>query len=370
VSAALRCALWDPAGAKKLSNADFRLFLDGCTEITAETSDPDIRDLIPTLQRLVRNTPEFAPGQAMLALAAWNTATRSLDGQQGSLIATARSALAKAKQLRPDFEDVIAADSMITPASSAQWSHSFPILERGLRLHPDSALLLGLQSQRLMEVGRLGEASQSARQSMTHDPLSARARVNFIDALVYSGRINAAYAELRKFEAIWPNSGALADTRYRLDLRYGDPKSALAQLDRSGVEALTPVALDQSWIAFLQARIDPSPAKIEIALDAFRERYRRDPADIPGYIQALGTFGRADEAFEVTRNSETLDSLEASTDVLFRPHMRSLYADPRFMGLAYRLGLIAYWRETNVWPDFCREPQLPYDCAKEAAKYR
>ena len=36
--------------------------------------------------------------------------------------------------------------------------------------------------------------------------------------------------------------------------------------------------------------------------------------------------------------------------------------------LAAKVGLLAYWEQTGVWPDFCRDPQLPYDCRAEAAK--
>jgi hypothetical protein len=36
------------------------------------------------------------------------------------------------------------------------------------------------------------------------------------------------------------------------------------------------------------------------------------------------------------------------------------------MPLAARLGLVAAWRETGKWPDFCAEPDLPYNCAAVA----
>ena len=48
------------------------------------------------------------------------------------------------------------------------------------------------------------------------------------------------------------------------------------------------------------------------------------------------------------------------------PHMRIVRADPRFMPLAARLGLVDYWLDTDQWPDFCATEKLPYDC-KEAA---
>jgi hypothetical protein len=38
------------------------------------------------------------------------------------------------------------------------------------------------------------------------------------------------------------------------------------------------------------------------------------------------------------------------------------------MQITARAGLVAFWRKTGEWPDFCFEPGLPYDCKKEAAK--
>jgi hypothetical protein len=46
------------------------------------------------------------------------------------------------------------------------------------------------------------------------------------------------------------------------------------------------------------------------------------------------TFGRVDQAFEATNNPVTVDSLEAATDIAFRPNMSSIRNDPRFIGLA------------------------------------
>ncbi|MGH6912049.1 MAG: hypothetical protein ACREEG_17845, partial [Phenylobacterium sp.] len=55
-----------------------------------------------------------------------------------------------------------------------------------------------------------------------------------------------------------------------------------------------------------------------------------------------------------------------SVGLLFFPTMKAFRADPRFMPLTKRLGLLDYWSRSGRWPDFCAEPGLPYDC-KEAA---
>ena len=54
--------------------------------------------------------------------------------------------------------------------------------------------------------------------------------------------------------------------------------------------------------------------------------------------------------------------------MLFRPAFRDFRKDRRFIPLAARFGLVDYWRTTGVWPDYCRDPDLPYDCKVEAAK--
>jgi len=59
-----------------------------------------------------------------------------------------------------------------------------------------------------------------------------------------------------------------------------------------------------------------------------------------------------------------------NTDLLFFDYMAPLRSDPRFIIVAARLGLVAIWRTTNHWPDFCSAPGLPYSCQGMAAKLK
>jgi hypothetical protein len=61
-------------------------------------------------------------------------------------------------------------------------------------------------------------------------------------------------------------------------------------------------------------------------------------------------------------------NLGSSQGWLFEPGMQPAQRDPRFWTLAARLGLIRYWRIRGVWPDFCQEPSLGFDCATRAAQ--
>ena len=368
LSTALSCAMKADASTSKLSTANYRLFLTGCSAAESEYSDLPPADTAATLKQVGQSAPKFAPAFALLALADLNLV--SPGEPDTSLIEDAKRALARAKQLDSSIEEVSVAEALLYFTNKIRWSQGFLVLARGLELHPKSAMLLDLEAKYLMSLGRMSEAADLARQAQGFEPLSGLSTARMIEAVAYSNRIPAAFELLAKAEETWPDSALLDNTRYSLNLRYGDPGTALSQLRKAGANEVGQAAFDDSWTKFLLARMNPSPAAVEAALQSFRDRYKRNPADISGYLQALGTFGRTAEVFQVTSNSAALAALQRATDILFRPHMRSLQFDPRFIGLADRLGLLAFWRTSGHWPDFCSDPLLPYDCKKVAAQYR
>ena len=85
-------------------------------------------------------------------------------------------------------------------------------------------------------------------------------------------------------------------------------------------------------------------------------------------IQILAEFGREQEIYELLMRPGSADPRRLVTDTFFRPGLRKFRRDPRFMVVATRFGLVRHWRQSGKWPDFCFEPDLPYDCKKEAAK--
>jgi len=50
---------------------------------------------------------------------------------------------------------------------------------------------------------------------------------------------------------------------------------------------------------------------------------------------------------------------------MFAPVTRNMRQDPGFVRLADRMGLIAYWRETDKKPDFCTNPASRGECSSE-----
>src|SRR6185437_2006178 len=102
--------------------------------------------------------------------------------------------------------------------------------------HPDNANLFAALGARELFVGRMVDALSASSRAAQLDPSSPATLQNLISAFAYSGNTAAAYTNLRKAEQLWPNAPAVVDARYRLDIRYGDPKEAMSMLDKSIVE--------------------------------------------------------------------------------------------------------------------------------------
>jgi hypothetical protein len=82
----------------------------------------------------------------------------------------------------------------------------------------------------------------------------------------------------------------------------------------------------------------------------------------------LGAFGREEELFSILLEWQHPDEVNSVIEVLFRPALKNFRRDPRMIVVAKRIGLLDHWRQSGKWPDFCREPDMPYDCKTEAAK--
>jgi hypothetical protein len=182
-------------------------------------------------------------------------------------------------------------------------------------------------------------------------------------AYAFVGQFEAAAAELRGAERIWPGALNVVSARHLIDLRYGNARAALVLLTTGQVGVWN---VDEAR-AFLEARIDRSPGKVERALNEARAHFAREPESLSNLSQSLAEFGRVDELIQILLTTDP-ELIPFVPNVLFRPQFRTLHRDRRFMVISKRLGLLDYWRISGKWPDLCAEPDLPYDCRAEAAK--
>lgn len=352
---ALECALMTRE-AGGLRPDLYKKFLTGCTD-GGEDSYEDPHKLAAIMQSIVAQEPRFIP--ARLELIGARLDALNLARLQDSEARAARDAVlsdtAQLRRIAPHLPELKAVDLYLLPDNA--YAKRFDLISELKRDLPGNAGVWGAEATYMQSVGRMRESVNSARRAAELNPLSPFATNQFILALAYSGQIDEARSELAEAERVWAGTGALRDVQFAFHLRFGDPK--IAQQLSSGY-----FTLDDPYV---QARLNPSPENVRRLVEFYRQlKLRREPTRLGGAVQEMGEFGQTDEVFDWLAFLPT-DRIVALGYVLFRPALAGVRSDPRFMQVAKRMGLLHYWRESGRWPDFCLEPNLPYDC-KEVAK--
>ena len=354
----LDCALEGrPAEGKQLPGDSFRLYLNGCA-ILADAYRVDPKRVIPIFTQVVEQAPKFSSGWGKLVLAEAQFVNVEIIFFDRRPAIPVEQHIAAARKLDPHIPEAYVAEFLMLPISS--FDERWRLIERASAVHPNNPDLLTIRAEFLLTVGRLNEAVEAARRAFEFDPLTPGIGNNLIQTLAYAGRTEMAAEELKRAEQRWPGTLTLRDARFRFHLRYGDPRVALQIVRSEGIS--------QEFEEFLVARIDPTPANIERAVNAVRQRGTTSSKAINDLTQLLAQFGREDEAFELIMGWKRTDQAGAMTGMLFRPTLRKFRSHPRFIRVADHLGLLAHWQNSGKWPDFCSAPDLPYDCKAEAAK--
>ena len=352
----LRCATEALApGHPPIKLPTLRLYLNGCAVLSTTMTDP--RTTIPMFQRVTEQAPRFPGGWGKLIIAELEAFKRSWSK---ALQAQLKSDIQKARNVDPALAEIYLAQSWLQPPRPILgWMH---FAEEALAKNPDHAETLENRSIGMLHVGRMGDAVSDARRAVEVEPLSSKARRALIFAMMDAGEFDAARKVLLDAERLWPGATNLLQARYTLEFHYGDPKKAIGLL-HSGQLGFTPPVAHR---AFLEARTTPSSANVDRAIAEARSSFSKT-GDLQFFVHALATFGRIEDLADVLLTTDP-NANPGAIIVFFRPPFARLHRDIRFMEIAERFGLSDYWRKSGKWPDFCFEPDLPYDCKKEAAK--
>jgi tetratricopeptide (TPR) repeat protein len=268
----------------------------------------------------------------------------------------------QAKKLNPRLPEIYIAQAALLPIQA--FEQRSPLFEQAISLNPDNPDLRIVRSEFFSAVGRNNDSLDDAKEAVELNPLSPGYRSNLIQQLTYAGQLAAAEEELRRAEQLWPGSPTIDDARFRLHSRYGDAKDALRLVQSPDFRQSYPT---QDMEKYLLARINPSPANVESAIAAVRSAQLAEGRKLPQLEQLLADFGHDDELYSLLMSLPP-DRLRFVSQVLYRPNFKQFRQNPRFMQIEKRAGMIGFWRKTGKWPDFCFDPDLPYDCKKQAAK--
>lgn len=365
VAAAVRCAVRAHApGAGPIGAAALQRFLRACSLM----DDPGAtQDILTNLRHVTQDAPQFAPGYATLAVFAAE-AEREVDPLLAPPLRVEGAAAAhKALALAPKEGTAYQALEMLVEPHS-NWPERQRLLSRGLALDPANSNLAARQGLMLAGQGRFKEAVIFQRQAVALDPASANNAAELGDTLAAMGSLGQAARVLIRADSLWPQNDHVAGVIFAVAALNGHEREALSMLqDRQTKNVGAEQPERAIWIATLKAMLSRSPDELAKARAMVKDAARDHVIWPPDAVRALSALGDADGALTLA-DSFAAQHPDYEPTYLFKSGTDALRKDPRFMRLAQHLGLVAYWRSQNRWPDFCAARTLPYSCQVEAAR--
>jgi DNA-binding SARP family transcriptional activator len=331
------------------------------------------------LEEAVAREPDFVTARATLALALLGESLMGPPNDRSALKARARREAERAIR-----SDATAAGSaygalylMARGDAPGDLAAAENVLIEGLAKTPRFPYLAMFRCQFLMAVGRPFEGIPFCQRALALRPLASPLGYRYAEILYAARQPNLAAQAIDEAIRLHPEGSQNQRVQFEIAAFSGRPEDALAllhsapPLDLCGcgfpnfsVEGVKAMEL------FLQARKSGSAADADRAMAAL-DAATRDRLLHPRYfIFAAAALGRLDAAFDMLDKVAALAPYLLAWDpgMLLEGPSRPLQRDPRFWPLAAKAGLVRYWRTRGVWPDFCADPTLPYECRKEAAR--
>jgi tetratricopeptide (TPR) repeat protein len=312
------------------------------------------------MKQVTQEAPQFAPAHSDLAVMLAYFAPTLPPDQAASMRRDARTEANRALAIDPQNAESYVALSLLAPPTDLSAREA--LLRKGLAANPNSASANGILAHRLGDVGRVDEAVGFIQKAAAEDPFGNDWLGDAVYFLSGAGRTQAADSAVSQINRSWPEDRVLWWDRFQANIEERRWDAALANLDEPSSALLTP-ATTQGLRVFLAAAKSPTPASLARARTYLLESANGSVVDLKLSISGLAALGLRDDAFQLAgRFQPGPDTVGADSAFLFFMSTAPMRRDPRFMQLAERIGLLKYWRTTGKWPDFCREPGLPYAC--------
>lgn len=329
-----------------------------------ETQDPgSTLTAIALLSEATQAAPDSAMAWGGLAMA-YAVRKRVVPlPERAGLDARSRAASKTALDLDPTEGRALAALRMLEP-SYRKWGE----VERGNRAaldkNPKIPILLFIMSDLLGNVGRWKEATSfSSRFDRSKFMLPGADRKVIIN-LWASGDLEGADRALDMAVKQWPQHPQIFRTRIAYLMYTGRPGEALEILRR---QSDWPLEVRPEFIEAIGAAAEAMAGQrapreaVKKALDYLDD----NPHSALQVAQACTALGDPQAAYalfdgyyfgesEWSKLAPLGGDQDRVTSPLFQPPMRAIWRDQAFDRLLTRIGLNAYWRQSNISPDFRR----------------
>ena len=284
-------------------------------------------------------------------------------------VAEARRAADRAITLGSGYGDISGAWCLLH--SETRMAECEDHLRAGKRIDPDAPFLNTFLSHLLRSVGRFDEAGDLARLAHTHDVYVPTKISWMLRALEYAGEAGSAHELYQQGSRWWPEFKPMFFRNRMYGLLHRGDFEAIRRLEQEFGPKNLPSGYQNSdaLVAALKTKSIAAARRTCPDTDGFLLNVR--------CMIALATLGEQESAYVIASKlyprrvgrtpAETeriwLDDPEGPPlEFVTSPAAAPMRRDPRYLALAERVGLLAYWRSGRL-PDFCRKPAEPI-CAQ------
>jgi TolB-like protein len=373
IASALDTAFF-PAKQAEIDPVTYDLYLQAQYKIVESTPTTQLQG-IALLEQVIELAPEFGDAWVSLAFALVATSTMMPYIARRPVTAKAKAALVRGLGRHSNIAEAAWANWFLAAPFGAQLAQE-KIVQKLMETDPNSAMAQALLTYHLETVGRNREAANAGRQAHTLDPRNSFAGALHSQSLWRAGLFAEGIAAMAAHAEIFPDDHHTAAVRVLAYVRQGDRDQVDIMLD-PGRLARYPLREHLGVAIIAQVARSTDPAIRRRVLDGLRSAHEQTGSIDHSFAALPAHFGFVDETYDVI-DSSRLGPVDGPSDSLggnaYRCHMLfaaaypELRADPRFVKLCARLGLVEYWLATQKWPD-CAEV-VPYDFRAECEKYR
>ena len=315
-------------------------------------------------KRAAAKAPDVAATQIGVAFSTGFVLGELPRADRPAAAAEARRAADRGLALAPEFGDTHAAWCLL---HSEVWlADCEDRLRAGNRIDPDAPYLNSFLAGLLLNVGRFEESVEVTRLSYTHDPYDPFKIGAMLRMLEFAGDADGARQLYQDGVDWWPENKTEFFQNRLIGLTYRADFAGIHRLEEEvGAKSLPPDYRQSGAIATaLQSRSKPALRRACAGAEDISLNAR--------CMIAFAAIGDCDGAYEIADSlyrrrvgrspAETeriwLDSPNSRgpASLVLSPAAAPMRRDPRFLDLARRIGLLAYWKPGRA-PDFCKTRQ-------------
>lgn len=352
------------SGRVKLDATSVAAFIAGREGVGGVSNAPKDADLAD-FRKVVALAPQFPWGHSGIALVEAFDAIDVASAEEAQRVRSdARGEARRALALDPHNSEAYLALEVLTPQTD--WARREDLLIRGAAVDPGFSQTVAMEGRLLWATGRCNDAVAWLFRARGLDPMHEGATNSLVLLLASEGNIAQSRSLLAEAQS-QSSHGWTEHARFLAPFMEGSPREALAILtDPQTQPPDMPQPMIEAWRTALAGIIARDRTTKLKAAKSTTDAVRSWQLYGPEAMILLASLGDRDAAMKAADAYQP--GVPSELPYLFLPPAAPLRADPRFMKVAERLGLVAYWRKTGHWPDFCSEPGLPYDCKVETAK--